>query len=394
MADGAVDVDVVVAGGGLVGCAAALACAQYGASVLLVDRKPPQAQVGASGFDARTVALNPASATLLAGLGVDIAAGAQPFTHVYVWEEHGTRHVEFDAGDVARRELGWVVEVSPATVALWSALGRSPAIACETGAELTDVQPRGDRVEVIWGERRIGARLLIAADGGQSSVRRLLGVGAERFATGQAAIATVVETALPHAATAWQRFMHDGPVALLPLPGRGGRHYCSLVWSQATAHADARAALDDAGFAKAVTVATEARLGAIVGVDRRYAFPLEQVLSAQFQPSPRVLLVGDAARVLHPLAGQGVNLGFEDVAAIRGVLGRVGVAGLAEPAIWHAYARQRRARGEVMVRAMDAFRRVYAIDDPLLQWLRNVGVDVVNRTPFLKTQLMREALGV
>jgi len=392
MADDAVD--VVVAGGGLVGAAAALACARAGASVRLLDRHAPTATYGASGFDARTVALNPASASLLRGMGVDLTAGAQRFARMYVWEEYGTRHIEFAAADVGRSELGWIVEVSPATVALWEALAREPRVSCATGASISDLRPRVDSVEVAWADRRVRARLLIAADGGQSTIRALLGVGAERFATGQAAIATIVETEAPHQDTAWQRFLHDGPLALLPLPARGERHFCSLVWSQSVANADARMALDDVAFAHAVTAASEARLGPIRAVDRRHRIPLEQLLAERFQPSARVLLVGDAARVLHPLAGQGVNLGFEDVAAIRAVVERVGTEGLDDPAIWRPYARQRRARGEVMVRAMDAFRRVYALDDPWLQWLRNVGVDAVNRTPFLKTQLMKEALGL
>jgi len=400
--------DVVVAGGGLVGAAAALVAARHGLSVVLLDRAEPRVRRGALGFDTRTVALNPSSAELLSELGVFDALAKEAFTRVYVWEEHGTRHIEFDASEVNRRELGWIVEVSPTVDALWGALRREPQIEVCVGAEVSGVASDGDAVVVRAGEQSIRASLLIAADGGESAVRALLGVDTERFATGQSAIATIVQTEKHHAHTAAQCFLHSGPIALLPLPSGSGLasdlsgsglardpdHFVSVVWSQRDADAKARLALDDAAFAREVERATESRLGRVLAVDARASFPLTQSLAQRFQPLPRVLLVGDAARVLHPLAGQGVNLGFEDVRGIRDIIRDAGRAALADGEVWRALARRRRVRGEIMVRAMDAFRALYASSDPTLQWLRNVGVDLVNRTPLVKVELMREALGL
>ena len=397
--------DVVVAGGGLVGAAAALVAARSGLSVALLDRAEPRIRRGALGFDPRTVALNPSSAEMLADLGVLGQLAKEPFSRVYVWEEHGTRHIEFAASEVDRSELGWIVEVSPTVDALWRAMRTEPQIDLCIGAEVSGVSSDGDAVVVRAGEASIRCALLIAADGGESAVRALLGVDTERYATGQAAIATILQTERHHAHTAVQCFLHSGPIALLPLPdrepvGAAARprsdrdHFVSLVWSQPEADAKARLALDDAAFAREVERATESRLGRVLAVDTRMSFPLTQLLAQRFQPLPRVLLVGDAARVLHPLAGQGVNLGFEDVRGIRDIVRNAGRAALADGEVWRALARRRRVRGEIMVRAMDAFRMLYASSDPALQWLRNVGVDLVNRTPLVKIELMKEALGL
>jgi len=384
--------DVAVIGGGLVGAAAALALAQASFSVALIDRSEPVIQRGELGFDARTVALNPASLALIQELGVVLPR--HPFVRMVVWEEAGTRWIEFHAEEVGKSSLGAIVEVSPAVVALWQVIAKQPRLVRITGEAVSAVMPGPEGVRLMVAGRPVRARLLIAADGAQSTIRALLGVTAERFETGHAAIATVVETERPHLDTAWQCFLHDGPVALLPLPDRDGHHYCSVVWSQSRDRAEARMALGDVGFANALEAATEKRLGRIAAVDRRFCFPLEQQLAERFQPSPRVLLIGDAARVLHPLAGQGVNLGFEDVAGILDVVRRTGLAGLGEGEIWRAFVRRRRVRAEIMVRAMDAFRRVYGSADPTFQWLRNLGVDFVNSTPLIKTQLMRQALGL
>jgi 2-polyprenylphenol 6-hydroxylase len=165
------------------------------------------------------------------------------------------------------------------------------------------------------------------------------------------------------------------------------------VWSQTDAVAQQLMALDDAAFIARLNQCIDARFGAIRAVDKRFSFPLEQLVASSFQPAPRVLLVGDAARVLHPLAGQGVNLGFEDLNEILRVATHVKAADLGNDELWQGFARRRRLRAEVMVRAMDAFAAAYRLSDPCLNWLRNVAVDLLNAAPALKRQLIKEALG-
>lgn len=388
------DFDVVVAGGGLVGASAALALARLGRDVALVDRAEPRVQRGSLGFDLRTVALNPASIELLEELDVWNELEGCPFSRVYVWEELGTRHIEFDADSIDDTRLGAIVEVSPAIVALWRAIEAERRIAVFTGGSIEGVAASEQRVELRTSEGEVCGRLLLAADGAESAIRKALGIGTARHATGHKAVITVARTERPHQATAWQVFRADGPVALLPLPSRGDEHFVSVVWSQLIAAAEARLALDDEAFVGELERAVESRLGAILGVDRRHGLALEQRVAESFQPASRVILIGDAARVLHPLAGQGVNLGFEDVAGVIDVVRRRGIDGIGDDDAWRAFVRRRRTRAQIMVAAMDAFRVAYAIRDPGVAWLRNVTVDALNQTPFVKRALMREALGL
>jgi 2-polyprenylphenol 6-hydroxylase len=384
--------DVLVAGGGLVGASVALALARVGAKVVLVDRAEPPVMRGGLGFDIRTVALNAASVDLLNELDVFASLVACPFARVHVCEELGTRHIEFDAAEVARDELGWIVEVSPAVAELWRALRTEPRVTLTFG-NIEAVAPATAAVDVVAGDDRISAGLLIAADGARSSVCALLGIDAARFETGQAAIATVIETERAHGGVAWQCFLRDGPLALLPLPSRGGRHFCSVVWSQSEAAAAAAMRLDDAALANALELASRRRLGRVEALDQRFCFPLEQRVATSFQPAPRVLLIGDAARVLHPLAGQGVNLGFEDVREVLRVGARVDAAALGDAALWRGFARRREVRAQLMVRAMDAFATIYRVADPGFAWLRNMAVQLLDDAPPLKRALIREALG-
>jgi ubiquinone biosynthesis UbiH/UbiF/VisC/COQ6 family hydroxylase len=384
--------DVLVAGGGLVGATAALALVRRGLSVVLVDRGEPTASRGRLGFDVRTVAVNPASVELLEELGVWRSLVACPFDRVHVCEELGTRFIEFAAEEVERKELGWIVEMSPSVTALWSALRGETDLTIVTGA-IDAVTPAPDSVQLVTGDTKIAAALLIAADGANSSIRKHLGVDTGRFETGQAAIATVIETERDHHGTAWQCFLRDGPLALLPLPARDGKFFSSVVWTQSEAAAAARQRLDDAAFATELERACRAHSGAVRAVDQRFSFPLEQLVAASFQPADRVLLIGDAARVLHPLAGQGVNLGFEDIREIVRVAGRVPPAELGAAELWRGFVRRRQLRAQLMVRAMDTFATAYRVGDPGLQWLRNVAVDLLNKAPPLKRALIKEALG-
>jgi ubiquinone biosynthesis UbiH/UbiF/VisC/COQ6 family hydroxylase len=388
--------DVAVVGGGLIGASAAIALAQRNLSVALIDRAEPPVTRGNLGYDIRTVAVNPASVELLDAIGAWRAFSPCPFDAVHVCEERGTRFIEFQASEVDRAELGWIIEVSPSIAALWSRLRTEPNVVFVSGAiDRIDASAEAATLHAADGANAtdIVTKLLIAADGANSSIRALLGVDAGRFTTGQSAIATVVEIEREHRGVAWQRFMLDGPLAFLPLPSRDGKHFASIVFSQLDAAADALMALDDAAFARKLRHASGDRFGEIRAVDRRFRFALEQLVADSFQPAPRVLLVGDAARVLHPLAGQGVNLGFEDIAEVLRVVTTVPRDEIGDAELWKGFARRRRLRADVMVRAMDAFATAYRLQDPTLNWLRNVVVDVLNAAPPLKRQLIKEAMG-
>lgn len=399
--------DVAVVGGGLIGAAAALGLAARGREVLLVEPHRPAVVRGNLGMDLRTLALSPASRALLDALGVWGRVEATPYRRMEVWEERGTRAMNFDAAMTGREELGWIVENCPLVEALWAAVDGHDAIRVHRG-RLVEVAAGTDEVVLTLDATAGGnegavpapatpagparARLLIAADGAASPAREMLGVAVRTYEVGQMALATLVRTERPHDATAYQRFLLDGPVALLP--GREER-LSSVVWSQSPAEAERRRGLDDAGFAAELGRAVQHRLGAVEAVDRRLTFPLRQHIAERFNPHPRALLLGDAARVVHPLAGQGANLGLEDV---RGVLealdGLPAGADPGGPGLWRGFDRRRGARARLMVGLMGALRQVYATGDPLSQWLRNTGVGLLDGLTPLKRQIMMEAMGL
>ncbi len=383
--------DLAVAGGGLVGAAAALGAARRGYRVLLVEPAEPRVQRGRLGVDLRNVAVSPASQALFAELGVWSGLPSAAYRRMEVWEEWGTRAMVFEAAEVSRDELGWMVENSPAVVALWEALGTTDDVTVQR-ARVTGVHPATQQVGLETENGSAAARLLVVADGAASVVRESLGVAVRIFEVGHAALATVVRTSRSHDATARQRFLLEGPLALLPSIDP---RQCSVVWSQPPEQARRRRELDEAAFARELARAMQGCLGDVNAVDVRVAFPLRQQLAATFCPHPRVVLIGDAARVLHPLAGLGGNLGFEDVRELLAVLDRLGPR--ADPGAagtWQAFDRRRRARARLMLAVMDALRRVYARGDPLAQWIRNGAVAWLGRAAPVKRQIMMEAMGL
>ena len=383
------DFEIAVVGGGPVGAAAALGLADAGRRVALIEQRQPQAQVGSLGMDLRTLALSPASQALLADLGLWDGLQPTPYRAMQVWEERGTAVIRFEASDVDRQELGWMQESSPLAQATWQRLAEHSNVELLVGEPPSAVDPQRDAVAIDVDERRLRAALLIAADGGQSRVREQLGVKAWAQDTGQLALVSVVQATSGHDGTAWQRFLHDGPLALLP--GRD-ESTAALVWSQSPTAAARRLDLDEGAFCAELTRHSEACIGEICALDQRLTFPLVQSVAASFNPHPRVLLIGDAARVLHLMAGLGLNLGFEDVGGLlRTVKGALDPGA---PGLWRTFARRRKARAQAMVRMLAALQGFYAFKQPAVQWLRNAGVRLVNDFAPLKRQIIIEAMGL
>ncbi len=355
----------------------------------LIEPREPQVERGALGIDIRNVALSPASRLLLDAPGVWSELSPAPYRRMVVWEQWGTGRVEFDAAQVGRDELGWVVEMSPLVAALWRALGRQSGVTIRSGA-IEQVEASDEAVAMSFADGATAAfDFAVAADGARSVVRRALNVRVSEAPTGQVALATVVRTEHAHHHTAWQRFLLDGPLALLPSPDN---HVCSVVWSQSPEQAQRRQTLDAAAFCGEISRASEWQLGRISDCDQRIAFPLMQQHVRNCAPHPRVLLVGDAMRVVHPLAGLGVNLGLEDVSALLETAR--GVDDLASASLWRRFARIRRARSAAMIQTLGLLQSLYAASGPGMSLLRNVGVHAFNALPALKHQVMREAMGL
>ncbi len=388
----AIAADVVVVGAGLVGAAAALGLAQQGYSVVVFERHKPEIRRGKLGMDIRNVALSPASQSLLERLDVWRSInGAAPYRRMCVWEERGTKGMDFRAASVGREELGWILEQSPLAALFWQRLEAESNVELLLGAPLIGIRTDDNVVKLVTRDNEVETRLLLGADGARSTVRELLGVRAEMVDTGHHALASVVRTELPHEDVAYQRFLLSGPLALLP---GVEANLSSMVWSQPPENALRRQSLPDPQFCEELAQSLDFRLGAVQAVDERSVFPLQQMLVRSFNPHSRVLLIGEAARILHPLAGLGVNLGFEDV---RDVLQRLDGSPSDDPGadgLWRRFARRRRARSQLLIGLMTAFRRVYAASDPGLSWARNRGVGWLDNATTIKTQLIKEALGL
>jgi len=384
--------DVAVVGGGVVGAACALALAELGLDVCLVEASRPPAWSPAQP-DLRVYALASDNVALLDALGAWTPvrdARAQPYRRMRVWDAAGGDPISFDADALARTELGWIVEHGLLVDVLWQALQRSRIrLACPARVEALEQDDAGVQLRLDDGTR-VAARLAIAADGAASQLRRRAGIAAEAYDYAQQGIVGYVQAERPHEATAWQRFLPTGPLALLPWTDGT----CSIVWTLPNDEAARVLALDDAAFARAVTAAFDARLGELRPTTKRVAFPLQRQLAAT-QHAGRVLVIGDAAHAVHPLAGQGVNLGLRDVSALRDCVREAQRRRVA----WDTshrfarWARSRRSENTVAAYAFDGINRLFSNDAVAPTLLRGHLLGLAGRMPPLVDLFWRRAAG-
>lgn len=398
--------DILVVGGGMTGAALALGLSRQGWQVGLVEGsrreallQEPAEATDVDSFDPRVSALSIASQRLLQRLGVwdRIAAGRHcPYQTMTVWDGDGTGRIQFDAAELRTPSLGTIVENRRIVQALFAALADT-AVKLIDGVKVTGwwqhEETRGIRLE---DGRALGARLVVAADGAHSRLRQWVGLPTREWDYGQQAIVCTVRTAQTHEYTAWQRFSPTGPLAFLPLVTESGdAHFCSIVWSQDTAEARRLLALDDTAFRAELERAIEGELGTVERVSRRFAFPLRQ-RHAKDYVAAGFALIGDAAHTIHPLAGQGANLGYGDVHALLDELLRARKNGL-DPDNDRVLARfQRRRKGENLatMAAMEGFKQLFARDELAVRWLRNTGMGWLNQLGPVKNRIAAQAMGL
>lgn len=388
-------IDIAIVGAGVVGAAAALALARDGWQVALVEAREP-APWRADQPDLRVYAFAPDNAALLDDLGVWAGirdARAQPYRGMRVWDAAGGDALRFDADAFGRRELGWIVENGLLVDRLWKALpGAGVRLACP--AQLAALEQDADHATLeLEDGRRLRARLVLAADGGDSKLRGLAGIDTYTHDYGQSGLVAFVDHELPHEATCWQRFLPTGPLAFLPFAGDG--HRSSIVWTLPEAEAMRLLQADEADFLRELHLAFAGTLGALTAVSRRVAFPLRRQL-AQAHVAGRVAVIGDAAHVVHPLAGQGVNLGLRDVAALRAVLQRQRAAGRdpGAAAPLSRWARERRSENAVAAYSFDGLNRLFSNDHLLATLVRGPLLGLVGKLPPLRHAFWRHAAGV
>jgi 2-polyprenylphenol 6-hydroxylase len=387
--------DIVILGGGMVGAAMACACRGRGWRIAVLDGAPPQRTWPAGEVDLRVSALSRASQRVLERLGAwprMAELGVSVYREMHVWDAVGGASIHFDSAELGEPNLGHIVENRITRLALWELLESADDVTllCPASVDVLSIAEAGARIILADGSE-LDARLVVGADGRDSLVRTVLGIGTGGWGYDQRAIVCNVEPAHWHRETAWQRFLPTGPLAFLPLAD--GR--CSIVWSADEARAEALLALDDAAFIGELEQAFEQRLGPILSIGPRAAFPL-RLQYAKSYVRPRAALVGDAAHAIHPLAGQGVNLGFLDVAALVDALEHArsqqrDIGGLAT---LRRYERARRGDNLLMLAAMDAFKRAFGNRIPPLVAARNLGLFAADQVGPLKRAFMREALGL
>ncbi len=401
--------DLVVVGAGMVGLALALGVARTGLSVALLEQRPGEAadwvravnDRADSDYENRVSALNLASVQLLTNLGawatIAESGRACSYTDMRVWDGEGSGAIHFSADALHEDCLGYIVENSVIQSGLLQALQQHEQLELLTGTRVRSLSAPsadGSRELVLENGQVVRAGVVIAADGALSQIRRLAGIPATEWDYGHHALVTTVWTEQGHDHCCWQRFTEDGPLAFLPLSGESA-NVSSIVWSTSPAHGRELMALSDEAFQAELARAFESRLGKVEMSTERQLIPLRQRHAHRYV-EPGLALIGDAAHTIHPLAGQGVNLGFMDAAALADVLCLAQARGesLADMRVLRRYQRQRRSANLGMAATMEGFRRLFAPQPAAIKLLRSYGMNLMDRLEPVKQHLVLQAMGL
>jgi len=395
--------DIIIVGAGMVGAALACKLSQDNPTlrITLLEAQPFQPSYTPTTFDPRVVALTATSQQLLNDIGIWPMITDHRFcayTSMDVWDGEGTGHIHFDCREVGEAALGYIVENSLIVEALLEKLKQS-AVELRCPAKVSAINLPADNepaLVMLEDGTTLYATLIIATDGANSIVRQLANLETREWSYGHTAIICTVKAEKSHGHIARQVFTKNGPLAFLPLQTHtGDTHFCSIVWSAQTEYAHTLLALDDQEFSRTLAETFEYKLGNILNVTTRHHFPLQQRHCKDYF-KPGLVVAGDAAHTIHPLAGQGVNLGLQDVAVLADEIQRATQRNipLSDASILKRYQRRRKGPNLAMMGAMEGFKQLFSQEQLPLQWLRNEGMKQIARVPFIKRRLIREAMGL
>ncbi|EED34635.1 protein VisC [Luminiphilus syltensis NOR5-1B] len=393
-------VDVLIVGGGIAGLALAASLSGSGLSVTLLEggEQPGSVPRGEalSEWDSRVSALTPVSVAMLEALGAwrhIPQSRTGPYQFMSVWDGQGTGSIRFSAAEQGAEWLGHIVENRETIAALLAQVTASSRCDVRWATRVSALNRTEEGLPSVSTDSgdRYSARLLVGADGARSPIRTLASMRVREWSYQQRAIVATVALENDHAGTCYQAFLPTGPLALLPL---ADRKKCSIVWSIDDSRWESLMALDEAEFCAALNAAIANRGPVVSGVGRRAAFPLRQCHAVDYVDD-RVVLVADAAHSIHPLAGQGINLGLSDVRVLAQELAEAAINGLdwGDQTVLRRYQRQRKTENLAMMAAMEGFKRGFGSDVPLLRVLRNAGLSWVDGALPLKQWLAKQALG-
>ncbi len=394
--------DLIIVGGGMVGTAIACGLADSGMRIAVLEAAEWTVPWQPEQVDPRVSALTEASRAFLQSLNAwpgMTQMRVTPYQQMKVWEADGTGHIEFSCDDIHAENIGHIVENSVTLNALHQQLEQTD-VEVIRGAQLVGITEAFkdeygvERSVMLADGTQLSAQLIVATDGARSKLREWGSFETREWDYGHDAIVTTIKLEQPHQGTCWQRFMPTGPLALLPITFNADDRYCSIVWSTTPDEAARLSALSDEDFCAELSLAFEHRLGKVISCDPRFSFPLRQ-RHAKTYWKPGLVLAGDAAHTIHPLAGQGVNLGLLDAATLVEELAnawqRQQPLGIEQTL--GKYQRRRMPDNLKMMALMESFKRIYGPVPVGVRWIRNVGMNLVNQTPMVKKQLLRQALG-
>lgn len=389
------DCDVAIVGAGMVGAALAQLLAQVDFRVAIVEKEGLIERHDPAVYGTRVSAINPGSERILCAAGVwDAIAQSRisPYERMFVWDANSSGSIEFDSADMGVTHLGTIVENNLVAFALHRELLHAPGVRVMAGSSLSGFDSEADRVVLKFSDgENLRARILVGADGARSRVRETLGIHCESRDFRQLGIVATVATERAHRQTAWQRFLPTGPLAFLPLADGN----CSIVWSCRQAAANELMSLDDADFGVELVRAFDHRLGGIIETGPRKTFSLRSS-HAQRYIGERTVLVGDAAHVVHPLAGQGVNLGFQDAAALAEVMIEARETGkdIGGELTLRRYERWRKGENLAMYHAMNGMEKLFGAKMGVVRRLRGLGLQVADAVDPLKFVFAGRAMGL
>jgi 2-octaprenyl-6-methoxyphenol hydroxylase len=388
------DAELLIAGGGLNGLLLGIACAGAGLAVALVDREDPAAMLD-RGFDGRSSAIAYGSQQVLSALGIwpFIAAEAEPIREIRVADDNALLFLHYDHRELgADAPLGWIVENRVLRRALLEHARSLPTLAFLAPLEVGGIDTSPFAAEAALSDgRRLTSRLVAAADGAKSPLRRGAGIRAVEWRYPQTAIVTTVRHERPHAGIAVEHFLPAGPFAILPMTGNRS----SIVWTERAELATSLIALPDAAFAAELAARFGDFLGAVEPIGLRWTYPLQLMLAERYVDR-RLALVGEAAHVIHPIAGQGLNLGIRDVAALAEIIidaRRLGLD-IGDDVLLRRYQQWRRLDALLLAAVTDGLNRLFSNSIAPLRLVRDLGLAAIDRIPPLKRFLMRDAMGI
>jgi len=389
--------DVIIVGGGMVGALLANALADSGLSIAMIDKNQPTTTWDASRFDCRVSAVTRASQRIFESVGVWGAIEkmrASPFREMHVWDATGNGVIHFDSADIGEPCLGHIIENSVIQSALMARLRQFNNITLFFGNKPLQLSNDDQFAQLqLENHGTLSGKLIVGADGANSWVRQAVGITVNTRDYRQTAVVTTVKTEKFHQETAWQRFTPTGPLAFLPLTDG----YSSIVWSTTPEQAESLLAMTDQDFNVALGDAFEHKLGAIIESGELASFPLKSQHADNYVKH-RIALVGDAAHTIHPLAGQGANLGFADAATLAEVLqdyaNDASARDVGNYSALRRYERWRKGDNLAMLTTMSAFKTLFGNQQPLLSSLRNMGLNLLNNATPAKNLIIRHAMGL